>query len=296
MNTTFKKLFEPFRLGQMQLKNRIVMPPMGTLFAEAGGFINQRMIDYYEARAKGGAGLIIVEGTAPGIRCSFGTQPMLGDDRSIASWKELATVVHKHGTKIAVQLMHGGWEMREGKPVQVSPSPAIVPSRNIGIPGKPPHELTVDEIGEIVQWFAEAAERAKVADFDGIEIHGAHHYIIASFLSSASNVRKDKYGGTPENKARFPVEILQAVSRAVGPEYPLWIRLNAREYDVANGITLEETKCVVPMLVEAGAQAIHVSAYGAGSPSTKASFSTKAPLPDTQGFFLPLAAEIKKIT
>ncbi len=289
MNQNYKKIYEPFQLGQMQLKNRIVMAPMGTGYSGQNGSISQRLIGYYEARAKGGAGLIIVEGTAPGERCSSGSQLTLGNDHSIRGWQELTEAVHKHGAKIAVQLMHGGWEIRDGKRVQVSPSPVIVRSRNIGLVGLP-HELTIEEIGEMVEWYAAASVRAKAAGFDGMEIHGAHQYIIASFLSSASNLRKDKYGGTIENKARFAIEILQAVRRAVGTAYPVWIRLNAREYDVENGVTIEETKRVVPLLVDAGAQAIHVSAYGAGS------YSTKAPLPDTPGFLLPLAAEVKKIT
>ena len=290
MNSAYPKLFEPFRLGQMQLKNRIVLAPMGTGYGKPGGFVSQRTIDYYEARAKGGTGLIIVEGSSPGTRCNFGNALSLGDDRVIESWKELASAVHKQGAKIAVQLMHGGRELRNDQPVQVSPSPMIVPTRNIGITGQPPHELNIDEIGEIVQWFADAARRSKEAGFDGVEMHGAHGYIIASFLSSSSNVRKDKYGGTLENKARFPVEILRAARKAVGTEYPVWIRLNAQEYGVPNGVTIEETKRIVPMLVDAGAQAIHVSAYGAGS------YSTKAPISDTPGAILPLAAEVKKVT
>jgi NADPH-dependent 2,4-dienoyl-CoA reductase/sulfur reductase-like enzyme len=123
-----------------------------------------------------------------------------------------------------------------------------------------------------------------------VEMHGAHQYIIASFLSGASNIRTDKYGGTPENKARFAIEILQAVRKAVGPDYPVWIRLNAAEYGIPNGVTIEETKRIVPLLVDAGAQAIHVSAYGAGS------FATKAPISDTPGAILPLAVEVKKVT
>ncbi len=136
------------------------------------------------------------------------------------------------------------------------------------------------QIGQIVQWFAAAARRAKEAGFDGVEVHGAHQYLIASFLSSATNIRQDRYGGTVENKARFLVEILQAIREAVGPDYPIWPRLNAQEYGVENGVTIEETKQVVPMAVDAGAQAIHVSAYAAGS------HVTKAPIADTPGSFV----------
>jgi 2,4-dienoyl-CoA reductase-like NADH-dependent reductase (Old Yellow Enzyme family)/thioredoxin reductase len=290
INKTYPRMFEPFQLGQMRLKNRIVLPPMGTGLGEPGGFVSQRTIDYYEARAKGGAGLIIVEGSAPSIQCNFGNQLCLGTDRHIDGWEKLVEAVHRHGARIAVQLMHGGTEMRDGKQVQVSPSAAICLQRNIGRSGQIPHELTVDEIKERIQWHADAARRAKEAGFDGVEMHGAHQYIIASFFSSASNRRTDKYGSTPENKARFAVEILQAVRKTVGPDYPVWIRINAEEYGVPNGVILEETKSIVPMLVNAGAQAIHVSAYGAGS------FATTAPISDTPGVILSAAAEIKKVT
>jgi len=290
MKKNYSKMFEPFLLGQMQLKNRVVLPPMGTGLGEPGGFVSQRTIDYYEARAKGGTGLIIVEGSAPSIQCNFGNQLCLGTDRHIDGWRKLAEAVHKQGAKIAVQLMHAGTEMRDGKPIQVSPSAVICLQRNIGINGQPPHELTVDEIKERVQWYADAARRAKEAGLDGVEMHGAHQYIIASFFSSASNFRTDKYGGSPENKARFAVEILQAVRKSVGLEYPVWIRINAQELGVPNGVTIEETKRIVPMLVNAGAQAIHVSAYGAGS------YATKAPISDTPGAILPSAAEVKKVT
>ncbi|MBN1368600.1 MAG: NADH:flavin oxidoreductase, partial [Dehalococcoidales bacterium] len=287
MSNAYPRMFEPFQLGQMQLKNRVVLPPMGTGLGEPGGFISQRTLDYYEARAKGGTGLIIVEGSAPGLKCHFGNQLCLGSDSHIDGWKKLAEAVHKHDAKIAVQLMHAGTELRDGQPAQVSPSAVICLHRNIGLNGKPPHELTIDEIQERVQWYADAAMRAKEAGLDGVEMHGAHQYIIASFLSGASNVRTDKYGGTPENKARFAVEILQAVRKTVGSDYPIWIRLNAQEFGVPNGITLEETQQIVPMLVDAGAQAIHVSAYGAGSSSYR------APISDTPGILLPLAEAVK---
>jgi 2,4-dienoyl-CoA reductase-like NADH-dependent reductase (Old Yellow Enzyme family)/thioredoxin reductase len=290
MKTTFKKLFDPFSIGKMTLKNRIVLPPMGTGYSEEGGYVGQRLIDYYEARASGGAGLIITEGTAPGLRCRGGRQLSLGDDRYLPGWRELAKAIHQHGAKIAVQLHHAGMEFRDGNYVQVAPSPVIVPSRMVGVTGQPPHELTTDEIREITQWFADATKRAREAGVDGVEIHGAHQYLVASFLSSATNMRRDRYGGTVENKARFLIEILQAMRAAVGPDYPIWPRLNAEEYGFENGITLEETRQVVPLAVKAGAQAIHVSAYAAGSSVTK------APLSDTPGLLVPLAEAVKKVT
>lgn len=292
----FKKVFEPTSIGQMQLKNRIVMPPMGTNYAEAGGAVGQRMLDYYEARARGGVGLIIVEGSAPSLRCNTylqgppSYQASLGDDKLIPGWQKLTDAAHKYNARIAIQIMHATLENWDGKTVQVSPSPLIVPARVMGISGGPPHELTVEEIAERVKWFASAARRAREAGFDGVEVHGAHQYIVAAFLSSATNQRKDKYGGSVKNKARFLVEILQAIKREVGPDFPVWVRFNAQEWGVENGITIEETKQMVPLVVEAGAQALHVSAYGAGS------YITTAPIPDTPGFLIPLAEEVKKLT
>ena len=292
----FKKIFEPASIGKMQLKNRIVMPPMGTNYAEAGGTVSQRMLDYYEARARGGTGLIIVEGSAPSLQCNMSFQgspsyqASLGDDKFIPGWRKLTDAAHKYNTRIAIQIMHGTLENWDGKAVQVGPSPVVVPARLMGVLGGPPHELTVEEIAERVEWFASAARRAKEGGFDGVEIHGAHQYIVAAFLSSATNQRKDKYGGSVENKARFLIEILQAIRREVGPDFPVWVRFNAQEWGVENGITVEETKKMVSLVVEAGAQALHVSGYGAGS------YITTAPIADTAGFLVPLAEEVKKLT
>ncbi|MFP3898559.1 MAG: FAD-dependent oxidoreductase [Dehalococcoidia bacterium] len=285
-----KKVFEPASIGQMQLKNRIVMPPIGTYFAEEDGPVGRRMLDYYEARARGGVGLIVVEGSAPSPQCALPRQAYLGDDRLVSRWRELTARAHRHGARIAVQLMHATMENRDGQVVQVGPSPVIVPARYVGLSGQPPHELTVEEIAERVNWFASAAAYARKVGFDGVEVHGAHQYLVAAFLSSATNQRKDEYGGSVQHKARFLVQILRAITEEVGPDFPVWVRLNAREWGVDNGITMEETRQVVPMAVEAGAQAIHVSGYGAGS------YITAAPIADTPGFMVPLAEEVKKLT
>ncbi|MHC1578696.1 MAG: oxidoreductase [Dehalococcoidia bacterium] len=294
--TRLKKIFEPASIGQMKLKNRIVMPPMGTNYAEAGGAVSERMLDYYEARARGGVGLIIVEGSAPSQQCitfpqaAPSHQGSLGDDRLIPGWRKLTDAVHHHNARIAIQIMHGTLENWDGKVVQVGPSPVVVPGRVMGILAGPPHELTVKEIAERVEWFALAARRAKESGFDGVEIHGAHQYIISAFLSSATNRRKDEYGGSVRNKARFLVEIIQAVKREVGPDFPVWVRFNAQEWGVEDGITVEETRQMIPLVVEAGTQALHVSGYGAGS------YITAAPIADTPGFLAPLAEEVKKLT
>jgi len=160
----------------------------------------------------------------------------------------------------------------------------------MGTPGNPPHELTEQEIADRIGWFASAARRAREAGFDGVEVHGAHQYLVAAFLSSATNQRKDKYGGSVENKARFLVEIIRAIRAEAGQDFPVWVRINAREWGVEDGITIEETKQVVPLVVEAGAQAIHVSGYGVGA------YITSAPIADTPGFLVPLAEQVKRLT
>jgi len=291
MSGAYKNLFSQGRIGKMQLKNRIVMPPMGTGYHDEGGFVSQRLIDYLEARARGGVGLIIIEVTAPSLECNVSNyQLTLGDDSYIPGFKNLAEVVHRHGAKIAVQLQHSSWELRDGKPAQVGPSPIVMPARVMGVMGGAPHELTRDEISGIIQWFAGAAGRAKEAGLDGVEVHGAHQYLVASFLSSSTNQRTDEYGGTVENRARFLVEIIQATREVVGPDYPVWPRLNGEEFGFDGGVTIEETKQMVPMLEQAGSDAIHVSAYGAYS------YAIRAPICDIPGYLIPLAEEVKKVS
>jgi len=285
----FGKLLEPCAIGTMQVKNRVVMPPMGTWFATDGGFVSQRLIDYHEARAKGGVGLIIIEVTTPSLKCQSPGQLTLGADGYIPGFRRLADTVHQYGTRIVVQLQHSGIEARGGQRIQVAPSPVIVPSTLNVPPGKVPHELTVEEIETIIQWFVSASVRAREAGLDGVEIHAAHSYLLASFLSSTSNRRNDKYGGTVENKARFMTETLQEIRKKVGVDYPVWPRINALEWGRENGITIDETRKVVQLAEKAGASAINVSGLGVGH------YITTCPITDTPGILLPAAAEVKKV-
>ncbi|MBU4317197.1 MAG: FAD-dependent oxidoreductase [Proteobacteria bacterium] len=287
----YKHLFTPGKIGTMALKNRIVLPPMGTGFHDNGGYVSQRFIDYLEARAKGGVGLIIIEVTAPSVQCNVSNHQLtLGNDSYIPGFKKLAEVVHAYGTKIAIQLQHSSWELKDGKPVQVGPSPLVVPARVMGVMAGAPHELTLDEIHERIQWFVSAAVRAKEAGLDGVEMHAAHQYLLASFLSPATNQRTDEYGGSVENRARILVEILKETRKLVGKDFPVWPRLNGQEFGFDGGLTLEETLEMVPMLEEAGSDALHISAYGAYS------MAIRAPICDIPGFLIPLAEEVKKIS
>jgi len=269
----------------MELRNHIVMPPMVTRYGDEKGYVTERTKNYYAARALGGAALIIVEATYV-HQCghAFANQLGISDDRFLPGMSELVQAIHRHGAKAAIQLHHGGRMAKSelsGMP-PVAPSPLAIPG------GEVPKELTTAEIAEAVAWFAEAARRARKAGFDGVEIHGAHGYLIDQFLSRTSNRRQDSYGGSLPNRGRFLVEVIKAVRETAGEDYSVWCRINGKEYGVEEGTTTEEAREFARMAQEAGIDAIHVSAWGPASPTNL-----------TTATFLPaviadLAAGIKK--
>lgn len=279
----FNKLFEPGRIGQITVKNRIAMAPMGTNLCDEKGRVNERIIDYYAERARGGVGLLIIENAAVDLRGRRRfTELIIADDSYIPGFQALTDAVHKYDAKVALQLCHRGRDARSAVTGQqpVAPSPIPAPG------GEVPHELTTREIREIVEEFALAAVRAKRAGFDSVEIHACHQYLLSSFLSSATNQRVDEYGGSLQNRARFFIETIVAVREAVGKDYPVWCRLTAQEIGIENGITTDETRQVARMAVKAGSDAIHLSTFGYGA-------NSGAIWPETPGQFLSLHAEIK---
>lgn len=258
------RLWEPFRIGQMELRNRMVMSPMITRYGSKEGYITERTKNYYEARARGGTALLIVEATyVHPCGQAFANQLGISNDSFIPRMSELVQAIHRHGAKAAIQLHHGGRkatsELSQMQPV--APSPLAEPR------GEVPKELKVEEIAEIVTFFAKAALRAKRAGVDGVEIHGAHGYLIDQFLSRSSNKRQDGYGGNLRNRARLLIEVIEAVRGAAGSDYPIWCRLNGREYGMEEGTTLEEAQEIARMAQEAGVDAIHVSAFGPTAPN-----------------------------
>lgn len=279
-------LWQPFKINQMELKNRIVFPPMVTQYAEERGFVSERTKNHYEARAKGGAGLIIVEATYVHPRGqAFAKQLSISADEYIPGLSELVEAIHHNGAKAAIQLHHGGrmaksWLM--GMP-PVAPSPVAAPG------GEVPKELTIEEIKEIITYFADAAARARKAGFDGVEIHGAHGYLLHQFLSRATNKRQDSYGGTIANRSRLLLEVIGAVRGAVGKDYPVWCRMTTKEYGIEEGTTLEEARETAKLAQEAGIDAIHVSASGPTAPNI---LPSPAFVP---GVLVHLAEGIKKV-
>ena len=312
--TKFSHLLAPGRIGPIQLRNRIIMAPMGSNFAEADGHCGERIQAYYEARAEGGAGLLIMGVCA--IAFPAGTaepyQVGVSSDEFIPGLSRLAERVHKHGAKIAMQLQHAGKnairDMAAGRPLWV---PSIPPASSSDMmQALTPEELASfvsavrgrkggiqmqvmdqHDIAQMVEWFAAAAERAQRAGFDGVEIHAAHNYIIAGFLSSYYNRREDAYGRSLENRARLLVEVLAAVRARVGAGFGVWLRLDAEEMLTPGGITLEDAKAVARLAQIAGADAVSVSAYAA---TTSGVAFTEAPLVQKPGAFLEWTAAIKQ--
>ena len=253
----FKNLFNPISIGRIEVKNRIVMSPMGTNFASPDGKVTQSLINYYAARAEGGVGLIVTEDVTIGPKYSMNTL-MLDDDRLIPGWQDLVQRVHAFGAKIAPQLIHPAFHARSSfnngaQPVSASP----IPSRFVG---EIPRELTIDEIEEIVEKFAMSAQRAQEAGCDGVLLHCAHcFHLLGSFLSPLHNKRADAYGGSVEGRLRLTLEVIQSIRSKVTPDFPILIRISAAEIE-PGGRTIEDTQYIAPLLVEAGVDAIQISA------------------------------------
>ncbi len=257
--TAFPKLFEPARIGSLELKNRLIMAPIEKNYADPTGGMTQRYLDYLVERAKGGVGLILLESMyVDPLGRNHIAQLGLYDDRLIAGYRAAIDAMHTYGCKAGAELEFGGRETSSWvtgrRPVAPSPVPC-----NVLAGGEVPRELTGPEIGGLVRKFAEAARRAVEAGFDLIEIHGAHGYLIEQFLSPYSNRRTDEYGGTPEKRARFPLEVVRAVREVVGPNYPVIYRISAAEF-VEGGLTTEDTAAFARSLENEGIDLIDVSA------------------------------------
>ena len=251
------KLLEPIKVGNTYLKNRIVMPPMEARLNGPDGSITRRMIRYYAERAKGGTGLIIIQNTHIDGKASrsAASQGGIHHDHIIAGLNELAEAIQNYGTAAVIQIGHGGRQCAPG----AAPMPPVAPSAVPFSGGAMPRELTLAEIEELQDAFVEAARRAKQSGFDGVEVHGAHGYLLCQFLSPDSNRRTDKYGGSFENRARFPLEIVRKVREQVGNDFIVGYRMSADEY-VPGGLTLEETGKFAKMIEAEGIDYIHVSA------------------------------------
>jgi 2-enoate reductase len=253
----YMKLFTPFKIGKMEVKNRIVMSPMGLNAAHPDGRIDDDEIHYFEERARGGAGLII-------MGCQFLTEELaqgslegyLDKTHVIPQLTNLCEAVQKYGTKISAQLSCGTGKnafstMLKDVPVSASPIPSMFN------PDLLCRALTVEEIQEIMKQFHFSAKLLKNAGFDAIEVHAHAGYLVDQFMSAVWNKRTDEYGGTPEKRMRFAVEIVQSIRDAVGPDFPILFRI-ACKHHFEGGRTIEETIPMLKMLEDAGVDALDI--------------------------------------
>jgi len=249
----FPHLMQSFQMKNLVLRNRIVMAPMLSRLCDPDGIVSQKLIDYYAERAKGGAGLIIVEYCYIDEKESKANQGQLGaySDQLIAGLGDLAETIQEWGAKAILQICHAG---RSTSAKFMGRQP-MAPSAMPGYTGEMAREMTLEEIEAAMDSFAEAARRAKTAGFDGVELHGAHGYLMAQFLSPYTNRRTDIYG---KDRGLFALRTLERVRARVGPDYVVGYRMSGEEF-IEGGITLEETRAFARRLEERGIDYLHVS-------------------------------------
>ena len=234
----YSSIFEPLTVKQMTVPNRIVMTPMGTNFGEQNGEMSFLHMDYYEQRAMGGVGMIIVENACVDFpQGSNGTtQLRIDHDNYIPRLYKLCETIHKHNTKIAIQFNHAGASAVEERIGMQPVSASNLPNKKGGAAPRP---LTREDIYAIAKKYAKAAKRAQTIGFDAVEIHAGHSYLINQFLSPLTNNREDEFGGSLENRARFARLVMEEVRKEVGPNFPILMRISADEF-VEGGNTLED--------------------------------------------------------
>lgn len=253
----FSLLNSPYRVGRLEIKNRLFMAPMVRNYADGNGYVTPKYEAHIESIARGGVGAIIPE--ASFVRLDgkgFVNELGIHSDETISGWRRLADVAHRYGAKIGPQLYHAGRQTSSAitGTQPVAPSPIPDPTIN-----EVPRQIERYEIPEFVRAYAEGARRAKEAGCDFVEIHGAHGYLITQFLSPFSNKRDDEYGGSLENRMRFLAEVVQAVREQVGDELPIIVRLSGDEM-VPGGLTPDDTVEISRRLESMGVDAIHISA------------------------------------
>ena len=239
MKNDYPHIFSPLTVKNMTIKNRIVMMPMGTNYGEQNGEMSFLHINYYEQRAKGGTGLIIVENASiDSPQGSNGTtQLRIDHDNYLPRLFKFCENIHRYGTKIAIQINHAGASAVSSRINMQPVSASDVPSKE---GGEIPRPLSREEILHIVKKYGEAAKRAQTAGFDAVEIHAGHSYLISQFLSPITNKRTDEFGGSVENRTRFCRMVIDEVRKQVGPFFPIMLRLSADEL-MEGGNTLDDT-------------------------------------------------------
>lgn len=286
------KLFTPGRIGGVEIRNRIVMPPMTTRLADAEGYVTDASIAYFGTRARGGVGLITVEMASPEKVGRHRARELgIYDDRFLPGLTRLVEVIHAAGAKASIQLGSGGGHTRKDVCGEQPIAPSAIPHFVYEVTGETvlPIEMTHERIEQTAQAFVAAAQRARAAGFDCVEIHAAHGYLLSQFLCPEENRRTDEYGGSLANRARFTLDIIRRTKRAV-PEAGLIVRISADDL-FPTGMPFTEGLQVAKWAQQAGADAIHVSAgHYRSLPSAQ---MMTPPMECDEGLYLDYAAQIK---
>lgn len=233
-----KVILTPGHIGNVEIKNRVIFPSMCTFFCDEGGFVSEDQLSLVRALAEGGVGMLIIPGSPHG-KVGPG-RPALSDDKYIAGWKNMADVVHKNGAKLFCQLHPA----------------AVQAGRDVAV--KKVEDYSRELLETLAESYAAEAERCKEADVDGVEIHGAHAHEIAQFMSPHYNKRTDEYGGDYTGRAKYSIDIVKAIKKRCGNEYPVIFRISGDEA-IEGGRKLPETIQIIKLLIDAGIDAVHVS-------------------------------------
>ncbi|MEN6622679.1 MAG: FAD-dependent oxidoreductase [Smithella sp.] len=273
----YEHLFTPITIGSMIVPNRAVMPAMGSAYAMPDNKAGDQLVTYLERRAQGGTGLIIAEICAVDPHGKALPNELGGwSDDFITSLARIPEAIHRHGAKAAIQLHHAGRETLSNIIGGAMPeAPSAIPS--VIYKQQPCEAMSLERIAEIIQAYAAAARRAQAAGFDAVELHGAHGYLISQFLSPFTNHREDEYGGDDVRRSRFLLDVIAAVRKQTGPNYPIIVRVSADEI-INEGFHLDFMKALAPKMATAGANAINVSVGAYSTPGflNVASMDTEA--------------------
>lgn len=277
-------LLNPIKAGSLTLQNRLIMPPMATSKAYSNGEVSQAVLDYYAEKSQGGyLSLIIIEHSFIALNGKASPQQLsIAEDSVIEGLRKLAQVIQANGTRCMMQLNHAGSAASEEWTGTAPVGPSAIANPRQGVV---PHELTCEEIGEVIKAFQAAARRTKEAGFDGVEIHSAHGYLLNQFFSPLTNKRTDKYGGDVHQRIQIHLQVIEAIRSAVGEDYPILLRLGASDF-VEGGTTIEDSLIAAREFEKAGVDVLDIS--GGFSGYSVAGLTG-------QGFFAPLTEAIKQV-
>ena len=254
---SYKDLFEPTKIGSIPVQNHFIRSATLEGFSINGGFPSQKINEMYKNLSDGKIGLIITSFTrVADYEQSKEGQLAIYDDKFIPAYKEMTDLIHKTGTKIVMQIVHGSSSNNyTEKPFMLGPSSVVNPFTK-----KIPKEMTKKDIKNVVKLFAEAALRVKKSGFDGVQLHVAHGYLLSQFISPFFNKRRDEYGGSCENRVRIVSEIVKATREKVGKDFPIWVKINSwDEMDNGKGLQIEEFLIMSQILSEDGVDVFEVS-------------------------------------